>query len=154
MCTAHPPPSLGVLSVYPYTEDMAGAIAQDTAQHLRASLDEVLRSAPNAPATALAAFGRLVDVLEANADAVVFSADATVSTQQAAALLGVSRMTVVRLVDRGELTAEGGAVHRRISVSELARHQAESGRRRRSAIAELADDIDEDTPADEVIETR
>lgn len=133
---------------------MAGAIAQETAQHLRAALDEVLRSSPEVPATALAAFGRLVEVLEANADAVVFPADATVSTQEAAALLGVSRMTIVRLVDRGELAAEGGAVHRRISTSELARYQAESTRRRRSAIAELADDINEDTPPDRVIETR
>jgi excisionase family DNA binding protein len=133
---------------------MAGAIAQETAQHLRVALDEVLRSSPQVSAPALAAFGRLVDVLEANADAVVFPADATVSTQQVAALLGVSRMTVVRLIDRGELTAEGGAVHRRISVSELTRYQAESSRRRRSAIAELAGDIDEDTPPDEVIDTR
>jgi excisionase family DNA binding protein len=133
---------------------MAGAIAQETAQHLRAALDEVLRSSPEVPETALAAFGRLVDVLQVNADAVVLPADATVSTQQAAALLGVSRMTVVRLIDRGELTAEGGAVHRRISVSELARYQAESSHRRRSAIADLADDIDENTPPDEVIDTR
>jgi excisionase family DNA binding protein len=133
---------------------MAGAIAQDTAEHLRAALDEVLRSSPEVPATALAAFERLVDVLEVNADAVVLPADATVSTQQAAALLGVSRMTVVRLIDRGELTAEGGAVHRRVSASELARYQAESSRRRRSAIAELAGDLDEDTPPDEVIDTR
>lgn len=133
---------------------MAGAIAQETAQHLRAALDEVLRSSPQVSTTALTAFERLVDVLEANADAVVFPADATLSTQRAAALLGVSRMTVVRLIDRGELTAEGGAVHRRISVSELARYQAESSGRRRSAIAELADDIDEDTPPDEVIDTR
>lgn len=63
-------------------------------------------------------------------------------------------MTVVRLVDRGELAAEGGAVHRRISVSELARFQSESGRRRRVAVAELAADIDQDTPPDEVISTR
>jgi excisionase family DNA binding protein len=133
---------------------MAGAIAQETAEHLRAALDEVLRSSPEVPATALAAFGRLVDVLEVNDDAVVLPADATVSTQQAAALLGVSRMTVVRLIDRGELAAEGGAVHRRVSASELARYQAESSRRRRSAIAELAGDLDEDTPPDEVIDTR
>jgi excisionase family DNA binding protein len=133
---------------------MARAIAPDTAEHLRAALDEVLRNAPEVPATALAAFGRLVDVLAVNADAVVFPADATVSTQQAAALLGVSRMTVVRLIDRGDLRAEGGAVHRRISVSELARYQAENSRRRRAAIAELADDIDEETPPDEVILTR
>jgi excisionase family DNA binding protein len=133
---------------------MAGPIAQETAQNLRAALDEALRSSPDVPEAVLKAFGRLVDVLEVNADVVVFPADATVSTQQAAALLGISRMTVVRLIDRGELATEGGAVHRRISVSELARYQAESSRRRRAAIAELAGDIEEDTPPDEVIDTR
>jgi excisionase family DNA binding protein len=133
---------------------VSGALAPPTAQHLRAALDEVLHASPEVPAVALAAFSRLVDVLETNADAVVFAADATVSAQQAAALLGVSRMTVVRLIDRGELASDGGAVHRRISVSELARYQAESSRRRRSAIAELATDVDHDTPADEVVRTR
>lgn len=133
---------------------MAGAIAHEQAQHLRTALDGVLRASPALPESALAAFGRLVDVLESNSDAVVFAADATVTTQQAAALLGVSRMTVVRLVDRGELAAEGGAVHRRISVSELARYQTERSRRRRTALAELTSEIGESTPADQVIETR
>jgi excisionase family DNA binding protein len=133
---------------------MAGVIAHDEAQHLRSALSEVLRASPDLPAVALAAFGRLVDVLESSADAVVFPADATVSTQQAAALLGVSRMTVVRLIDRGELSAEGGAVHRRIFVSELARYQAESSHRRRTAMVELADDVSEGMPPDQVIETR
>jgi hypothetical protein len=91
---------------------MAGALAQDTAEHPGAALDDALRGSPELPATARAAFGHLIDVLEANADAFIFPADATVSTQQAAELLGASRMTVVRLVDRGELAAEGGAVHR------------------------------------------
>ena len=133
---------------------MAGVIAHDEAQHLRSALSEVLRASPELPAVALAAFGRLVDVLESSADAVVFPADATVSTQQAAALLGVSRMTVVRLIDRGELSAEKSAVHRRIFVSELARHQAESSHRRRTAMVELADDVSEGMPPDQVIETR
>ena len=133
---------------------MAGAIAQETAQHLRAALYQVLAESPYVTSTALAAFGRLVDVLEASSDAVVFAADETVSTQQAAALLGVSRMTIVRLIDRGELATEGGAVHRRISVSELARYQADSSHRRRSTISALVDDIHEDTPPDEVIDTR
>jgi excisionase family DNA binding protein len=133
---------------------MAGVINHDEAQHLRSALSEVLRASPELPAVALAAFGRLVDVLESSADAVVFPADATVSTQQAAALLGVSRMTVVRLIDRGELSAEGGAVHRRIFVSELARYQAESSHRRRTAMVELADDVSEGMPPDQVIETR
>lgn len=133
---------------------MAGVIAHDEAQHLRSALSEVLHTSPELPAVALAAFGRLVDVLESSADAVVFPADATVSTQQAAALLGVSRMTVVRLIDRGELSAEGGAVHRRIFVSELARYKAETSHRRRTAMVELADDVSEGMPPDQVIETR
>jgi excisionase family DNA binding protein len=133
---------------------MVGAIAHDEAQHLRTALSEMLRTSPGLPATAREAFGRLVDVLESNADAVIFPADATVSTQQAGALLGISRMTIVRLIERGELSAEGGAIHRRIFVSELARYQSDSARRRRTAMAELVDDIGDSTPADQVIETR
>lgn len=133
---------------------MPGAIAPEQAQRLRAALDEVARTSPELPETAVAAFGRLVDVLETNAEAVVFASDETVTTQEAAALLGVSRMTVVRLIDRGALASAGGAVHRRISVSELARYQADSRRRRRAALAELTGEIGEDTPPDQVIETR
>ena len=143
-----------VLSVSLYHRVMAGALAEQTVRDLRAALDEVLRASPLVPTTVLSAFGRLVDVLETGADAVVFAADATVSTQQAAVLLGVSRMTVVRLVDRGELATDGGAVHRRISVSELERYRAENARRRASAVVELANDIDEATPPDEVVKTR
>lgn len=133
---------------------MAGAIAHDTASQLRDAMDEALRAAPEITDSARAAFARLVDVLESSDDAVVFPAEATISTGQAAALLGVSRMTVVRLVERGELRAETTAVHRRIPVSELARYQAETRTRRRSAMAELAGDVTEGTPADRVIETR
>lgn len=78
----------------------------------------------------------------------------TVTTQEAAALLGVSCMTVVRLIDNGELAATDGPVRRRISVAELARHQADIRRRRRAALAELTGEIREDTPPDQVIETR
>lgn len=137
-----------------YTGDMAGAIAHDKASQLREAVDEALRGAPEITDSARAAFARLLDVLESSDDAVVFPAEATISTSQAATLLGVSRMTVVRLVDRGQLRAETSAVHRRIPVSELARYQAETRTRRRSAMAELASDVTEATPADRVIETR
>lgn len=137
-----------------YNGAMAGAIAHDKAPQLRDAVDEALRAAPEITDSARAAFARLVDVLESSDDAVVFPAEATISTSQAAALLGVSRMTVVRLVDRGELRAETSTVHRRVPVSELARYQAETQARRRSAMAELAGDVTEATPSDRVIETR
>jgi excisionase family DNA binding protein len=136
---------------------MAGAIAHDQAQRLRAALDRVFRESDGSVdvwGSARDAFLRLVDVLESSAEAVVLPSDTVISTQKAADLLGVSRMTVVRLVDRGELAAEGGGVHRRIAVSELARYQAARAARRRTALRGLAQEIDEGTPPDRVINTR
>jgi excisionase family DNA binding protein len=136
---------------------MVGAIAHDQAQHIREVLEEAFRESGDSldvSSSARDAFLRLVDVLESNAEAVVLPSDTVVSTQQAADLLGVSRMTVVRLIDRGELTAEGGGVHRRITASELARYRADSASRRSAALHGLAQEIGEDTPADQVISTR
>jgi len=136
---------------------MTGAIAHDQAQRLRAALEGVFRDLdgpPDVSDSARDAFLRLIDVLESCAEAVVLPSDTLVSTQQAADLLGVSRMTVVRLIDRGELAAEGGGVHRRIAASELARYHAVSTSRRRAALHDLAQEIGEGTPPDRVISTR
>ena len=136
---------------------MTGAIAHDQAQRLRVALETVLGEsgdALEASESARDAFLRLVDVLESSPEAVVLPSDAMLSTQKAADLLGVSRMTVVRLIDRGELAAEGGGIHRRIAASELARYQAASVLRRRAALHGLAQEISEGTPPDQVISTR
>lgn len=136
---------------------MTGAIAHEQAQRLRSALEGVFRELQDSPDVSDStrdAFLRLVDVLESNAEAVVLPADTLLGTQQAADLLGVSRMTVVRLIDRGELATEGGGVHRRITASEVARYRADSTRRRRAALQDLAHEIGVDTPPDEVISTR
>lgn len=137
---------------------MTGRIARATAEQLRAAIADVLDDSPEAKAgadcPARDALLRVVAVLESNGDAVVLPADALVSTQQAAELLGVSRMTVVRLIDRGELSAEGGGVHRRISAEEIERYRAAAAARRRAALHDLAQDLPEDMPADQVISTR
>lgn len=136
---------------------MAGAIAHDQAQRLRAALDRVLSEsddALDASGSTRDAFLRLVDVLESSPEAVVLPSDAVVSTQKAAEMLGVSRMTVVRLIDCGELAVEGGRVHRRVAASELARYQASRSARRRAALDGLAQEISGDTPPDQVISTR
>ena len=137
---------------------MAGAIAHEQAQRLRSALDGVFRELGDSLGvsdSARDAFLRLVDVLESSAEAVVLPSDSVVSTQQAADLLGVSRMTVVRLIDRGKLAAEvGGGVHRRIAASELARYRVAIAARRRVALHGLAQEIGEDTPPDQVIRTR
>jgi excisionase family DNA binding protein len=136
---------------------MPAAIAHSQAERLRQALDRAFHDA-GAPLdisdAAREAFLRLVDVLESSPEAVVLPSDTIVSTQQAADLLGVSRMTVVRLIERGELLAEGGGVHRRIAASELARYRATSSGRRRSALHALAQEIGDDTAADQIINTR
>ena len=63
-------------------------------------------------------------------------------------------MTVVRLIDRGELVAEGGGVHRRIAATEVDRYRVASATRRRAALRELAGEITDDTESDRVISTR
>jgi len=146
-----------VLSVSAYPEGMAGAIAHDQAQRLRAALDEVFGKSGdslNVSGSARDAFLRLVDVLESSPEAVVLPSDTVVSTQKAAEMLGVSRMTVVRLIDRGELATEGGGVHRRIAVAELARYRTASTARRTTALHSLAQEISRATPPDQIISTR
>lgn len=136
---------------------MTGAIAHDQAQRIRSALEKVLLESGGALGTSAStrdAFLRLVDVLESSPEAVVLPSDAVVSTQEAAGLLGVSRMTVVRLIDRGLLRAQGGGSHRRIAASELDRYQAASAARRRAALHDLAQEVSEGTPPDQVIRTR
>lgn len=134
-----------------------GAIAHEQARQLRSAVDKMfheLSDSSGVPESARNAFLRLVDVLESNSEVIVLPSETFMTTQQAADLLGVSRMTVVRLIDRGELVTEGGGVHRRIAAAELARYRAASAARRRSALQELSQEIDDSTPPDQVIRTR
>lgn len=99
---------------------MTGLLAHDDAQRLRSAIADVLGSSSDTGAAAAdptrTALFRVLDVLESSSGAVVLPADAFVTTQQAAELLGVSRMTVVRLIDRG-VRRRGRGVHRRIAAA-------------------------------------
>lgn len=90
---------------------MTGLLAHDDAQRLRSAIADVLGSSSDTGAAAAdptrTALFRVLDVLESSSGAVVLPADAFVTTQQAAELLGVSRMTVVRLIDRGGARRRG-----------------------------------------------
>lgn len=137
---------------------MKGAIAHDQAQRLRAAVDDVfgepVPAGDDSASSARSALMSLVDVLESNPSVAVFPVDELLTTGEAAGLLGISRMTVVRLIDRGELAAAGGGKHRHVAVSELARYRAARAAARRQALAGLAADIDEHAPADQIIPTR
>jgi excisionase family DNA binding protein len=66
----------------------------------------------------------LAEILEAAADgeqALVIRAPENLTTEQAAAVLGVSRPTVVRLVESGKLPARMVGTHRRLSLATFSR---------------------------------
>ncbi|HXH55730.1 helix-turn-helix domain-containing protein [Iamia sp.] len=65
------------------------------------------------------------------------------TTGQAADLLGVSRPTVVALVDKGTLPASRVGTHRRIRTSDLLAYRERSRRDRRAALDEVIEVSDE-----------
>lgn len=136
---------------------MAAALAHEKAEQLSSALRRVLQTRDgeplDLPPESRDAIERLSRALTGG-PLLVLPVDTMLSTQEAAELLGVSRMTVVRLIERGELEAEGGGVHRRIAAAEVDRYRSDRGNRRRTALLELAGDIDDDTPPDRLINTR
>ncbi|MFT4186972.1 MAG: helix-turn-helix domain-containing protein [Aeromicrobium sp.] len=75
------------------------------------------------------------------------------STQQVADILGVSRMTVTRVIDRGELPSTGVGTHRKVTAAAVARYREQRRLERSEALRALADDTDEAGP-DHVVTTR
>jgi len=77
------------------------------------------------------------------------------TTQQAADILGVSRPTVVRLIDAGELSAERIGNRRRLQLSDVLEYRDKRRERQYAMLAATAVDIEhEDSPAQIVEKVR
>ena len=88
----------------------------------------------------------LTEMLQAAADGervLVLRASQRLTTEQAAAVLGVSRPTVVRLVDTGKLHARMVGTHRRLALADVLAYREASVRRRRDALDEMARDAED-----------
>lgn len=88
----------------------------------------------------------LAEILEAAADgerALVLRSPEDLTTEQAAAVLGVSRPTVVRLVESGKLPARMVGTHRRLSLSDVLAHREASAKRRSESLDKMAREAEE-----------
>jgi excisionase family DNA binding protein len=104
------------------------------------------------PETVYRALVQVVEALAAGKAVTVTPQESQLTTQQAADLLGVSRPTVVRLVDSGELSAERHGNRRRLPLGDVLAYRERRRQRQYAMLAATAVDIDaEDDPA-EVIE--
>lgn len=97
----------------------------------------------------------IVDGLEAGDDVVVTRARPLLSTQEAANLLGISRPSLVRLLDEGLIPFERPAgVHRRVTRAAIEAYLKEAPARRAAALAEMAETYAPELETEGFIETR
>lgn len=70
--------------------------------------------------------------------------NALLTTQEAADYLGVSRPTLVRILDRGELPMERPGRHRFVRLKDLVEYREQVGAARRLALEAMVADAEED----------
>lgn len=88
----------------------------------------------------------LAEILEAAADgeqALVLRSPEDLTTEQAAAVLGVSRPTVVRLVESGKIPARMVGTHRRLSLGDVLAYREASAKRRTEALDDMTREAEE-----------
>ncbi|MFD2796267.1 helix-turn-helix domain-containing protein [Promicromonospora vindobonensis] len=101
------------------------------------------------PGTVYRALVQVVEALAAGKAVTVSPQEPQLTTQQAADLLGVSRPTVVRMIESGELAAERNGNRRRLLLSDvLAYRERRRARQYAMLAATSVDTDDEDDPAE------
>lgn len=87
--------------------------------------------------------GRVVDAMRGGMAIMVAPQGMLLTTQEAADFLGVSRPTVVKLLEQGAIPFEKPNRHRRVRLQDLVDYQASRRRERRDALNELTEQASE-----------
>ncbi|MDL9936415.1 helix-turn-helix domain-containing protein [Gordonia sp. ABSL1-1] len=102
---------------------------------------------------------QIVEAMRARRAVVVAPVDQKLSTQAAADYLGISRPTLIKLLESGKVPYETveGSRHRRVELGDLIDYQSQRAAERRTALQALVDDAEEsslyDVPAEDYHET-
>lgn len=96
---------------------------------------------------------QVVAALKAGRAVTVAPQSTTLTTQQAADLLGVSRPTVIKLLDRGEIPYERIGERRRLQLRDVLDYRERRRREQYEALDAMAVDIDDEDDPAQVIES-
>lgn len=104
------------------------------------------------PGTVYRALLQVVEALAAGKAVTVSPTEPQLTTQQAADLLGVSRPTVVRMVESGELAAERNGNRRRLLLGDVLAYRERRRARQYAMLEATAVDLDDEDDPAEMIE--
>lgn len=133
-------------------------MASDAAAHLAEELRGATTITIGAQTVALtdeaqSALSKLLGYLASGQRVEVVPVVETLTTQQAANLLEVSRPTLVKMLESGLIPYEQPGVHRRVSRAAIDKFVASRAERRRAGLDALAETLDPQVP-DEYVTTR
>lgn len=87
---------------------------------------------------------QVADAMDAGMGVTVAPMNALLTTQEAANFLGISRPTLVRILDRGELAMEKPGRHRFVRLADLVEYQERQRNQTRDALEGMVRDAEQD----------
>lgn len=115
----------------------AAARARKSLDALRNHARLTLVGAPPPP-EAMVAFKRVLEAMAEGGGVAVVPLDAELTTQDAADLLGISRPSLVKLLDQGAIPYRTLGVHRRLKATDVLAYRRTRDAKRRRALDKLA----------------
>jgi excisionase family DNA binding protein len=106
------------------------------------------------PAEVYRALQQVVDAMRSGLAVSVVPVGKTLTTQQAAELLGASRPHVVKLIEQGVLPHERVGTHRRVLLQDVLQYRAARREAQYAALAELSSDDEAENIEDILKRTR